>query len=126
MTECLLVPVQPRTFDVWALEQVASLLLEARVINGNLRALSALNMADTKGKDNEEAAQALAEQQALEYLPAAIVGGKPSPAPPPKEKAVIEYTPKDPKAVNELLSLMAHVYQDDFGEILNGYRKETA
>ena len=31
----LLVPVQPRSFDVWALDQVAALVVEAREINSN-------------------------------------------------------------------------------------------
>ena len=126
VTECLLVPVQPRTFDVWALEQVASLLLEARAINENLRAFSVLNMADPKGQDNKEAAKALREQPSLEYLPAAIVRRKAFGSATAQGKGVIEYTPKDAKAVGELLSLMVHVYQCDFGEILNGYRQETA
>jgi chromosome partitioning protein len=125
-TECLLVPVQPRTFDVWALDQVATLLLEARAINENLRAFSVLNMADPAGRDNKEAAKALREQPALEYLPAAIVRRKAFPSATAQGKGVIEYTPKDAKAIDELLSLMAHVYQDDIGERYNGYRKETA
>ena len=94
VTECLLVPVQPRTFDVWALDQVASLILEARAINENLRALSVLNMADPKGRDNEEAAKALAEQQALEYLPAAIVWRKAFPSATAQGKGVVEHTPR--------------------------------
>jgi chromosome partitioning protein len=126
VTECLLVPVQPRTFDVWALDQVASLLLEARAINDGLRALSVLNMADPKGADNEEAARMLAEQPALEYLPAVIVRRKAFPNASAQGKGVTEYTPRDPKAIDELLALVACIYQDDIGEQYNGYRKETA
>jgi chromosome partitioning protein len=126
VTECLLVPVQPRTFDVWALDQVATLLLEARAINEHLRVLSVLNMADPKGGDNEEAGRLLAEQEALSYLPAAIVRRKAFPNASSQGKGVTEYTPKDPKAVDELLALVSCVYQDDIGERYNGYRKETA
>jgi chromosome partitioning protein len=126
VSERLLVPVQPRTFDVWALDQVASLLSEARAINERLRAMSALNMADPRGQDNEEAAGVLAGQEALVYLPAAIVRRKAFPSATAQGKAVTEYTPRDTKAVGELLRLISFVYQIDTGEIHNGYRKETA
>jgi chromosome partitioning protein len=126
VTQCLLIPVQPRTFDVWALDQVASLLAEARAINESLRALSALNMADPAGRDNEEAARVLAGQEALEYLPAVIVRRKAFPSATAQGKGVLEYTPKDAKAVSELLALITRVYQSDSGEIYNGYRQETA
>jgi hypothetical protein len=38
VADTLLVPVQPRSFDVWALDQVAALVAEAREINEGLRA----------------------------------------------------------------------------------------
>jgi chromosome partitioning protein len=80
VTERLLVPVQPRTFDVWALEQVASLLSEARTLNERLRAFTVLNLADPRGQDNEEAARALAGEESLEYLSASIVRRKAFPS----------------------------------------------
>src|SRR3954470_9987290 len=49
VSDKLLVPVQPRTFDVWALDQVAALVAEAREINPGLQALAFLNAADTQG-----------------------------------------------------------------------------
>jgi chromosome partitioning protein len=43
------VPVQPRSFDVWALDQVSALVAEAREINEGLRAVAVLNGADAQG-----------------------------------------------------------------------------
>jgi chromosome partitioning protein len=126
VTERLLVPVQPRTFDVWACELVASLLSEARTLNERLRAFTVLNLADPRGQDNEEAARALAGEESLEYLPTAIVRRKAFPSATAQGKGVLEYTPRDTKAVDELLRLVSFVYQIDTGEIHNGYRKETA
>ena len=40
VADVVLVPVQPRSFDVWALDQVAALVTEACEINTNLRALA--------------------------------------------------------------------------------------
>ncbi len=55
VSDMLLVPVQPRTFDVWALDQSAALVKEAREINPDLKALAFLNGADAQGRDNAEA-----------------------------------------------------------------------
>src|SRR3954447_3730623 len=44
----LLVPVQPRSFDVWAFDQMAALVTEAREISAGLRALAFLNAADAQ------------------------------------------------------------------------------
>jgi chromosome partitioning protein len=49
VADTLLVPVQPRSFDVWALDQVAALVAEAREINEGLRAVAVLNGADAQG-----------------------------------------------------------------------------
>src|SRR5256885_10674762 len=50
----VLIPVQPRSFDIWAVGQIAELVREAREINDALRALVVLNAADPQGHDNEE------------------------------------------------------------------------
>src|SRR3954453_23371794 len=65
----ILIPVQPRTFDLWAIDDIAALIVEAREINEQLRALAILNAADAQGSDNQSAAQTLAEARDLEYLP---------------------------------------------------------
>jgi chromosome partitioning protein len=52
VADTLLIPVQPRSFDVWALDQVAVLVAEAREINEGLRAVAILNGADPQGGDN--------------------------------------------------------------------------
>src|SRR5579875_1046551 len=46
VTDTLLIPVQPRTFDIWAIDQVIALIKEAREINPSLRAVAILNAAD--------------------------------------------------------------------------------
>lgn len=66
VSDALLVPVQPRTFDVWALDQVVALIREAREINPDLRAMAFLNGADAQGRDNAEAREAMAEIEGIE------------------------------------------------------------
>jgi len=110
VTHTLLVPVQPRSFDIWAVDQVAELVKEAREINSDLRALLLLNSADAQGRDNEDAAAALREVEGLELLSVIVGRRKAFPNAAAGGRAVTEQTPKDPKAVEELHALMAVLY----------------
>src|ERR687884_1292837 len=110
VTETLLIPVQPRSFDIWAVDQMAELVKEAREINADLRALAVLNAADAQGKDNEEAAEAIREHEGLDLLPFTIGRRKAFPNAASSGKGATEHTPKDPKAVRELTALMRALY----------------
>jgi chromosome partitioning protein len=110
VTDTLLIPVQPRSFDIWAVDQVAALVKEAREINSELRAVIVLNAADAQGRDNQDAAEALREVQGMELLELVIGRRKAFPNAAATGRAVIEQTPKDPKAVEELSALIAALY----------------
>lgn len=106
VADTLLVPLAPRSFDVWALDQVAALVREAREINEPLRAFAVLNGADPQGGDNEAAAQVMAEADGIEVLPVTIVRRKAFPNAAAEGRAVLEHTPRDPKAIEELTALI--------------------
>lgn len=110
IAETLLIPVQPRSFDIWAVEQMAELVIEARELNDQLRALIVLNAADAQGRDNEDAATALKEMRGLNLLDMVIGRRKAFPNAAAAGKAVTEYTPKDPKAIEELTNLIHALY----------------
>jgi chromosome partitioning protein len=110
VTQTLLIPVQPRSFDIWSVDQMAQLVQEAREINQSLRALVLLNAADAQGKDNSEAAEALNESAGIDLLPFAIGRRKAFPNAAASGKAVTEHTPKDLKAVSELEALIKALY----------------
>ncbi|XVJ51430.1 MAG: AAA family ATPase [Vampirovibrio sp.] len=109
VAETLLIPVQPRSFDIWAVDQVAELVKEAREINEGLRAFVILNGADAQGRDNEESAEALREIEGLEFLPVSIGRRKAFPNAAATGRAVTEQTPKDSKAVEELTALLSAI-----------------
>lgn len=70
ISDVLLVPVVPRSFDVWTLQKVANVVEEMRTANPRLAAYVFLNRTDPQGQgtDNEEAAAMLKEFPALTYL----------------------------------------------------------
>ena len=64
----LLVPFVPRSFDVWTLEKVATLVEEMRSGNPELRAFVFINRADPRGQDNQDAAGVLKDNAVLEFI----------------------------------------------------------
>ena len=105
VSDVVLVPVQPRSFDIWAIDQVAVLIAEAREINPELRALAFLNAADAQGRDNAEARDALADIVGIQTLEEMIVRRKAFPNAAAQGRGVSEAQPRDPKAVDEIGAL---------------------
>ena len=103
VADVVLIPVQPRSFDLWGVDQTAELVREAREINEGLRAVSGINAADPQGKDNEAAAEALREVEGLELAPGLIVRRKAFPNAAAAGLSVLEHD--DPKAIDELTRL---------------------
>ena len=66
----LLVPFVPRSFDIWTLNKVATLVEEIRSVNPTLTAYVFLNRTDPEGQgtENTEAVNMLAEVDGLTYL----------------------------------------------------------
>jgi cellulose biosynthesis protein BcsQ len=67
ISDTFLIPVLPRSFDIWAVDQVAELVKEAReALNPDLRACIFLNAVDAQGHDNEDSADALKDVEGIE------------------------------------------------------------
>jgi chromosome partitioning protein len=105
VSDIVLVPVQPRTFDIWALDAMAALVAEAREINPNLRAFAFLNAADAQGRDNIEAREAMADLSGIRAIDVTVVRRKAFPNAAAQGRGVVEMRPSDAKAVEELVIL---------------------
>ena len=110
VADAVLIPVLPSSFDVWSFSSLVGLAREARVINPDLRALAVLNAADAQGSDNREARELLKETEGVEALSCQLGRRKAYRNAASQGRAVIDMTPKDPKAVEELNALVAAVY----------------
>lgn len=110
LSDVLLIPFQPRSFDVWALQDVLALVEEAHSIRDNLRALAVLNLADPKGADNAEAASVATSLTNIELLPIHIGRRKAYANAAGAGLSVIESGAKDPKACIEVARLMDLVF----------------
>jgi chromosome partitioning protein len=122
VADMVLIPVKPRSFDLWAVDQTAELVKEAREINERLRAITVLNEADPQGQDNQAAMDALREVPGLELAPVQLVRRKAFPNAAASGLSVLEYN--DPKARAELEDLLKSlcVYTNDSGKVAYGNR----
>jgi chromosome partitioning protein len=114
ISETFLIPVLPRSFDIWAVDQVAELVRETReTLNPEMRACIFLNAADAQGHDNEDSAVVLKDTKGIELLTSAIGRRKAFPNAAAAGKAITEQTAKegrDQKAIQELTDLLDAVY----------------
>jgi chromosome partitioning protein len=74
VSDILLIPCVPRSFDIWALDQTAAIVEEMRATNPKLEAYAFLNKADPEGQgtDNAETVKEIKKRPALKLLNAAI------------------------------------------------------
>jgi len=108
LSDVLLIPFQPRSYDVWALNDIAALVDEARSVRDGLRAVAVLNCADPgdTSTDNAEAAAAVADVPQFEYLPTPIVRRKAFANAAGAGLSVLELKPADKKASSEVQALI--------------------
>lgn len=112
LSDVLLVPFAPRTYDVWALDDMAGLVEEARSIRDGLSCYAVMNLADPgdRSQDNIEAAAAVAEVPGFVYLPHSVRRRKAFSNAGGLGLSVAEMRPRDPKAVAEISSLFGAVF----------------
>ena len=110
VSDVLLVPFVPRSFDVWTIEKVGELVEEMRAANPKLKAFTFINRADPRGSDNEDAAGVLEEAPALTLLPAVLGQRKAFGNAAAEGLAITELKQKDAKAVNEINALYQQVF----------------
>lgn len=109
LSDVVVVPFQPRSFDVWGVGDMAEIAAEAVSMRDGLRIVAVLNGADPQGKDNEEAAAAVAEFAPIVYLDCPIGRRKGIAEAAGGGLSVLEM-PGNAKSKAEMLALIAAVY----------------
>lgn len=112
ISDVLVVPFAPRSYDVWALDDIAALVEEARSLRDGLRAIAVLNLADPgeTSADNAEAAEAVAKVPQFDYLPHPIRRRKAFSNAGGQGVSVFELAPRDPKACAEVTALFGDAF----------------
>lgn len=112
ISDALLMPVAPRNFELWAVEDMAELVDEVRDINPGLKAWAFLNMAESSllSADNRVAIELIGQYPQFECLPTKLIARKMFSNASGNGMGVSEMRPKDPKAVREMRALMSAVF----------------
>ena len=123
VSDKVLVPVSPRSFETWALENMASLIEEASITNPRLEAFAVLNLAFPRGSDNSQTQDIIREDYPkLALIEPNIVQRKVFSDAVGQGLSVLEAKPRNPDAIGELLGLLGGIgiNQNDIGVIYNG------
>lgn len=112
LADTLLVPFAPRSYDVWALDDMAELVDDARSVRDGLRAFAVMNQADPGplSTDNLDAIAAVAEVPQFVYLPTPLRRRKAFSNAGGAGLSVTELSPRDPKAIAEINALVNRLF----------------
>lgn len=113
VSDVLLLPFNPRSFDIWTVVKLQKLLEEIRSVKPEeLKAYSFLNRADVRGSDNFDAGDALAQIEGIAFLDTALGNRKAFSNASGRGLSVIELNPTDEKATTELTNLFTQIVKE--------------
>ncbi|MCB0214121.1 MAG: AAA family ATPase [Anaerolineae bacterium] len=108
VSDVYLVPFVPGGYDLWTIDQVEALIAEVKTINPDLKAYTFINRGDHEGHYNEDVSEALKDSEELGFIDAPLGNRKVYRHSTIEGKAIVEYTPRDRKAVDEIETLFSH------------------
>ena len=110
VSERVLVPVSPRSFETWALEGMGNLIEEASLSNPNLKAFAIINLAFPRGLDNEQTQAIVREDYPyMRLIEPPIVQRKIFSDMAGQGLSVLEAKPKNVDAIAELQGLLTGI-----------------
>lgn len=110
VSDKVLVPVSPRSFETWALEGMGNLIEEASLTNPNLQAFAVVNLAFSRGSDNEQTQAIIHEDYPhMNLVETPIVQRKAFSDAVGQGLSVLEAKPKNADAISELQRLLSEI-----------------
>ena len=106
----LIIPVQPRSADLWALEEICTVIADVLTINPKLKSGAFINRAFSRGGDNDEAMKLIDGTIGIDLIPLKIVDRKAFSNSFGEGLTVPEIQPVDRKAVEELQALYLQLF----------------
>ena len=110
VSDIYICPFKPSSFDLWALEDTEQLVADAKSFNEKLKAICIINMADSGGKDNAEAAELASSAPSLSYQATPLGNRKAFRNAASQGLSVIDLKPSDPKALAEIMALYNSIF----------------
>jgi len=115
IADVVIVPFQPRNFDVWGLAPLTKLLQEISDLRGGINAYALMNCAEPNKEsvDNKDAQSSLADFPILKLLRTMICRRKAFANSSGFGLSVRELKNKDPKATAEIDALMNEIFEEN-------------
>lgn len=110
VADLLLIPLQPRSVDLWTLGKVSDVVAEVLTINPTLKCVAFINRAFSSGSDNQDAMDIISDTKHIVLAPIKIGDRKSVSNSFGLGLAAHEIKPVDHKAVAELQSLYMYCY----------------
>jgi chromosome partitioning protein len=121
VSDMLIVPFIPKSFDIWTLEQVVQLVEEMKIANPVINVYALLNRVDNNEKDIEEGRAYIEETGVFKVLKNTLHERKVFANAAASGLAVTEFKPKNEKATQEIQSLF-----DEILQLSNQFKKQAA
>ena len=107
--QCI-IPFKPKSFDMWTLGLIKTLISEAKIFNPCLKSYALINQADSRGSDNDEAIDIMKDDEEFIYLPTPIGYRKAFANAASEGLGVVELKKIDAKANEEIQSLYRCIF----------------
>ncbi len=108
------IPFKPKSFDMWTLGAVKTMLNEISAINEKMIVYAILNQADSRGSDNDDSLEMITELSDFICIPTTIGNRKSFANAASEGQGVIELSKKDMKALEEIKVLYRYVFGVDY------------
>lgn len=110
VADLFLIPLQPRSVDIWTLDKVSQLISEIKTINPNLKCGGFINRAFASGTDNDISMEAINETENIDLITLKIGDRKSFSNSFGAGLTVPEIRPLDRKAIEELQALYLYCF----------------
>ena len=110
VADLLLVPFNPRSLDIWTIENNEKIVHDLLPFNPNLRIVAFLNRADPYGSDNDACKAILSDLEWLEFADTPLGNRKAFGKAVASGLAVTELKPQDPKASDEASAFYTYIF----------------
>lgn len=110
VSDVVLIPLAPRSFETWAIEAMNALIEEASISNPVLQAMIVLNQAFPRGVDNDQTREVIKEDYpGLQWVQHSIGQRKAFSDAAGQGLSVLESRPRNPDAIREIEQLLAAI-----------------
>ena len=113
----ILIPFKPRSFDIWTLGKVRTLIEGVIILNPKIESFYVINQGDARGFDNGEAMEILGEIPFFQGVPTIIGNRKAFGNAASEGLTVFEMKKQDKGACQEMWALASFLYHGDIKEI---------